>query len=36
MLMLSGLGVLGILFAFLLKRDDKVSGYGLEKPNKMD
>jgi len=36
MLMLSGLGVLGILFAFLLKRDDKVSGYGLEKPNKVD
>ncbi len=36
MLMLAGLGVLGILFAFLLKRDDKVSGYGLEKPNKMD
>jgi len=36
MLMLSGLGVLGIFFAFLLKRDDKVSGYGLEKPNKMD
>jgi len=36
MLMLSALGVLGILFAFLLKRDDKVSGYGLEKPNKQD
>ena len=36
MLMLSGLGVLGILFAFLLKRDDKVSGYGLEKPNKQE
>ncbi|HMB20079.1 MAG TPA: hypothetical protein VKQ10_03350, partial [Spirochaetota bacterium] len=36
MLMLAGLGVLGILFAFLLKRDDKVSGYGLEQPNKMD
>src|SRR6056297_1052022 len=36
MLMLAGLGVLGILFAFLLKRDDKVSGYGLEQPNKVD
>jgi len=36
MLMLSLLGVLGIFFAFLLKRDDKVSGYGLEQPNKQD
>lgn len=36
MLMLAGLGVLGILFAFLLKRDDKVSGYGLEQPNKTE
>jgi MFS family permease len=36
MLMLSGLGVLGLLFAFLLKREDKVSGYGLEQPNKRD
>jgi len=36
MLMLSLLGVLGIFFAFLLKRDDKVSGYGLEKPNKTE
>lgn len=36
MLMLSLLGVLGIFFAFLLKRDDKVSGYGLEQPNKTD
>jgi hypothetical protein len=34
MLMLSGLGVLGLLFAFLLKREDKTSGYGLELPNK--
>ncbi|WP_462281512.1 MFS transporter [Salinivirga cyanobacteriivorans] len=33
MLMFSALGLLGILFAFLLKRDDKVSGYGLEQPN---
>lgn len=36
MLMLSGLGFLGLLFAFLLKREDKVSGYGLEQPNKKD
>lgn len=36
MLMLSLLGVLGLFFAFLLKRDDKVSGYGLEQPNKME
>lgn len=36
MLMLSVLGFLGIFFAFLLKRDDKVSGYGLEQPNKTD
>ena len=36
MLMLAGLGVAGLLFAFLLKREDKVSGYGLELPNKMD
>lgn len=32
-LMLTVLGLLGVLFAFLLKREDKVSGYGLEKPN---
>ncbi|MCF8303746.1 MAG: MFS transporter [Bacteroidales bacterium] len=29
-------GVLGLVFAFLLKRDDKVSGYGLEQPNKQE
>jgi hypothetical protein len=33
-LMLAGLGLLGMVFAFLLKREDKVSGYGLELPNK--
>jgi MFS family permease len=33
-LMLASLGLLGLLFAFLLKREDKVSGYGLELPNK--
>jgi MFS family permease len=32
-LMLAGLGVLGVIFAFLLKKEDKVSGYGLEQPN---
>lgn len=32
-LMLAGLGILGLLFAFLLKREDKVSGYGLELPS---
>jgi len=32
--MLAGLGLLGMVFAFLLKREDKVSGYGLELPNK--
>jgi MFS family permease len=34
MLMLAGLGVVGLGFAFLLKREDKVSGFGLELPNK--
>jgi hypothetical protein len=34
LLMLAGLGVLGLIFSFLLKREDKVSGYGLELPNK--
>ncbi|OFY57209.1 MAG: hypothetical protein A2Y87_11375 [Bacteroidetes bacterium RBG_13_46_8] len=33
-LMLAGLGLVGLVFAFLLKREDKVSGYGLELPNK--
>lgn len=32
-LMLAGLGVLGLIFAILLKRDDKTSGYGLELPS---
>jgi nitrate/nitrite transporter NarK len=36
MLMLSLLGFLGLIFAFFLKREDKVSGYGLEKPNKVN
>jgi MFS family permease len=33
LLMLAALGVLGIIFALLLKREDKKSGIGLEKPN---
>jgi len=32
-LMLAGLGVLGLIFAILLKREDKTSGYGLELPS---
>jgi len=35
-LMLSVLGVLGLIFAILLKKADKTSGYGLELPNKQD
>jgi MFS family permease len=35
MLVFSLLGFFGFLFAFLLKRDDKTSGYGLELPNKV-
>ncbi len=34
MLMFIFLGVLGIIFALLLKREDKTSGFGLELPNK--
>ncbi|MDA3866922.1 MAG: MFS transporter [Salinivirgaceae bacterium] len=33
MLLFASTGVLGLVFSFLLKRDDKVSGYGLEQPN---
>ena len=32
-LMFAGFGVLGLFFAFMLKRDDKTSGYGLELPS---
>lgn len=35
-LMLAGLGILGAIFALLLRRNDKTSGYGLELPNKME
>lgn len=34
LIMLAALGFLGLLFAFLLKKEDKTSGYGLELPNK--
>ena len=33
-LMFAGLGILGLIFALLLKKDDKTSGYGLEMPSK--
>jgi MFS family permease len=33
MMIFTGLGVLALLFAFLLKREDKKKGYGLELPN---
>jgi MFS family permease len=33
-LMLAILGVFGLIFAFMLRREDKTSGYGLELPNK--
>ncbi len=35
MLVFSLLGFIGLLFAFLLKKEDKTSGYGLEQPNKV-
>jgi MFS family permease len=35
LLMLALLGIAGLLFSWLLKREDKTSGYGLEEPNKM-
>ena len=33
-LMLAGLGLVGLMFAFLLKHADKTSGFGLEQPKK--
>lgn len=33
MIMFAGFGIVGMLFAFLLKRDDKTSGYGLDLPS---
>ena len=35
-LLLAVLGFLGLLFAFLLRKEDKVSGFGLELPNKTE
>jgi hypothetical protein len=34
MLIFAVTGFLGLLFAFLLKAEDKKKGYGLELPNK--
>jgi hypothetical protein len=33
-LMLAVIGVVGVIFALLLKHEDKTSGFGLELPNK--
>jgi len=33
-LLLASIGVLGVVFALLLKREDKTSGFGLELPNR--
>jgi hypothetical protein len=33
MMIFTGLGILALLFAFLLKAEDKKKGYGLELPN---
>jgi MFS family permease len=35
LMMLALLGIAGLLFSWLLKREDQTSGYGLEEPNKM-
>ena len=34
LILLAATGILGLVFAFLLKREDKRKGYGLELPNK--
>ena len=36
MLIFAVTGFLGLLFAFLLKAEDKKKGYGLELPNKVE
>lgn len=36
LLMMAMLGIAGVVFAFMLKKEDKTSGYGLELPNKME
>ncbi|MCK7531118.1 MAG: hypothetical protein MZV63_08795 [Marinilabiliales bacterium] len=33
MMIFTALGVVALLFGFLLKAEDKKKGYGLEKPN---
>jgi phosphotransferase system glucose/maltose/N-acetylglucosamine-specific IIC component len=33
MMIFAGLGILALVFAFLLKAEDKKKGYGLEMPN---
>jgi MFS family permease len=33
MMIFASLGVLALIFAFLLKREDRIKGYGLQKPN---
>lgn len=35
LVMLAFLGILGLVFSWLLKNEDRTSGYGLEEPNKM-
>jgi hypothetical protein len=35
LVMLALLGIVGLAFSWLLKREDRVSGYGLEEPNKL-
>jgi MFS family permease len=35
LIMLALLGIAGLVFSWLLKREDKTSGYGLEEPNKI-
>ena len=33
MMIFAGFGVLSIVFALLLRREDRIKGYGLEQPN---
>jgi hypothetical protein len=35
-LMLAVIGFVGVVFALLLRREDKTSGFGLELPNKKE
>jgi hypothetical protein len=34
MILFSSLGLVALVFAFLLRKEDRVSGYGLELPSK--